>query len=627
MSRHPARLLLLAPPPRRQDLEARLSAAATAVTVIAATPETAVQALADGPLDLVVLAPKRPPAPTWARDLARACAPAPVVLLWPEEAEEAGDAPAELAGVAACLPGPARLAQTVTALLTRHAAGVAGALNDILARVTEPLLLVDGDGHILAANAPFGALTGWSEAALVGHALDTVVPDAVAARVAAPAGGEWSASAVPLAVRAGEPAVTAEVRASIVRLAGGRATWLLRFERSATAQAPLDPAAATEAIDTLSRRTRAAGDQLGGAQVRVIGLGRARHILGAQWTRFHQHIALVCESTIQRELGPQDVVVKTTTGDYLVCFGCDDDDEADRRADRLQATIDRRLFGEEADALTRTEGGREALDALSVEVEAAVLPPDAAAKPQDVPERFAHACVERRRARLADFNRRLEDLRTSGTLQLLGMATTRGLLPKLVRAQWFPPDYARLQRLAERAHRLDDLRLTLDLRRLALVDSAETNGVFEDAAAIVDLHLTTVERRKTWDALLPVIQDLAGSTRRWLVPNLVGVPDDAHAGRLRDAVVTLKPFARTPTLTLTARQLATLDLAVLPTRLFVVTAAEAAVALESDLVHRVRERLEHAQAKLAVDGGGCELAAALGASLRTVREAAAAPAA
>jgi len=623
VSRHPARLLLLAPPPRRQSLQARLRKGATAVTVIAATPETAVQALADGPLDLVVLAPNRPPAPAWAGDLARACAPAPVVLVWPEEA---GEPPAEFAGVAACLPGAARLAETVAALLTRHAAGVAGALNDILARVTEPLLLVDGDGHILAANAPFGALTGWSEAALVGHALDSVVPDAVAARVAAPAGGEWSASAVPLAVRAGEPAVTAEVRASIVRLAGGRATWLLRFERSAASPEPLDPSAASEAIDTLSRRTRAAGNQLGGAQVRVIGLGRARQILGAQWTRFHQHIALVCESTIQRELGPQDVVVKTATGDYLVCFGCDDDDEADRRADRLQATIDRRLFGEEAHALTRTEGGREALDALSVEVEAAVLPPDAAT-PQDVPERFAHACVGRRRARLADFNRRLEDLRTSGTLQLLGMATTRGLLPKLVRAQWFPPDYARLQRLAERAHRLDDLRLTLDLRRLALVDSAETNGVFEDAAAIVDLHLTTVERRKTWDALLPVIQDLAGSTRRWLVPNLVGVPDDAHAGRLRDAVVTLKPFARTPTLTLTARQLATVDLAVLPTRLFVVTPGEAAAALESDLVHRLRERLEHAQAKLAVDGGGPELAAALGATLRTVREEAAAPAA
>jgi PAS domain-containing protein len=624
VSRHPARLLLLAPAARRQSLEARLHEDAATVTVIAATPATAVQALAGQPLDLVVLAPNRPPSPAWTRDLARACAPAPVVLVWPEDA---GAPPAEIAGVAACLPSAARLADTVTALLARHAVDVAGALNDILARVTEPLLLVDGDGHILAVNAPFGALTGWSEAALVGHTLDAVVPDAVAARVAAPAAGDWSASAVPLAVRAERPAVTAELRASIVRLAGARATWLLRFERSPASPEPPDPAEAAEAIDTLGRRARAAGDQLGGAQVRVIGLGRARQILGAQWARFHQHIALVCESTIQRELGPQDVVVKTTTGDYLVCFGCDDDDEADRRADRLQATIDRRLFGEEADALTRTEGGRAALDALSVEVEAAVLPPDAAATPQDVPARFAHACVGRRRARLADFNRRLDDLRTSGSLQLLAMATPGGLLPKLVRAQWFPADYARLQRLAERAHRLDDLRLTLDLRRLALVDSAESNGVFEDAAAIVDLHLTTVERRKTWDALLPVIKDLAGSTRRWLVPNLVGVPDDAHAGRLRDAVVTLKPFARTPSLTLTARQLATLDLAVLPTRLFVVTPGEAAAALENDLAHRLRERLEQAGAKLVVDGGGPELAAALGANLRTVHEETAAPAA
>jgi hypothetical protein len=111
------------------------------------------------------------------------------------------------------------------------------------------------------------------------------------------------------------------------------------------------------------------------------------------------------------------------------------------------------------------------------------------------------------------------------------------------------------------------------------------------------------------------------------VPNLVGIPADAHPGRLRDAVVTLKPFSRTQTMTLSARQLASLDLTVLPCRLFLVTAAEAASALDTELPQRIRERLELAQAKLVVDGGSPQLARAFGASLRTVRDTVTAPAA
>jgi hypothetical protein len=184
-----------------------------------------------------------------------------------------------------------------------------------------------------------------------------------------------------------------------------------------------------------------------------------------------------------------------------------------------------------------------------------------------------------------------------------------------------------LQRLAERANRLDELRLALDLRRLALVDTAEHEGVLDDASVIVDLHLTTIERRKSWDALLPVIQDLASSTRRWLVPNLVGIPADIYPARLRDAVVTLKPFSRTQTITLAARQLVTVDVTILPCRLFLITAAEAASVLDTELPERIGERLTLARAKLAVDGGSSELATAFGASLRTVRDPSAASAA
>ncbi|MFP4269874.1 MAG: PAS domain-containing protein [Alphaproteobacteria bacterium] len=624
MSPLPPRLLLLAPPARRRELERRLHAAATPVAIATATPATAREALADGPPDLVVFAPAHPPTSASTQELVQACAPAPVVVVWPDDA---GPTPGELAEVAACLPGATDLAETVSTLLARRAGAGGSALKDILGQVNEPLLLIGADGLVIAANAPFAELSGWSDARLVGRPFATIVPQWVAERVTTSDRHDWSADAVPMRAPPGTPPVAADLRASIVHLAGGRAPWLLRFRRAHAPRLPASPEAAARAIDALGRRARAAGNRVAGANVRLIGLGRARESLGERWPRFQRHIALVCESTIAHELGAHDVAIATKTGDYLVCFACDDEEAADRRADRLQATIDRRLFGEEGSGLQATTGGREALDAMSVEVEAAVLPADAAEAPAHIADRFARACANRRRNRLAEFNRRLDDLDSSGDLELLAMATPRGVLPSLVRAHWFPAEHARLHRLAERANQLDELKLALDLRRLALVDTAESDGVLDDALAIVDLHITTIERRKSWDALLPMIQDLAGSTRRWLVPNLVGIPPDVYPGRLRDAVVTLKPFSRIQTMTLSAHQLASLDLNDLRCRLFVITAAEAASALDSDLPRRVRERLDLARAKLAVDGGSPRLAAAFGATLRTLRDGAPAPAA
>jgi hypothetical protein len=197
------------------------------------------------------------------------------------------------------------------------------------------------------------------------------------------------------------------------------------------------------------------------------------------------------------------------------------------------------------------------------------------------------------------------------------MLTAAGTPAQLWRAHWQPAEAERLHKLAERAQRLDELHLALDVRRLALVDAAESEGALGSTSVVLDLHLSTIERRKSWDHLLPLIQDFAGSTRRWLVPNLTGVPESVYPGRLRDALVTLKPFSRSQTVTLSAELMATLDLAGLPARLFVMRVEDAEAAAATELPARIRARLELASAKLAIDGGSAELAARYGAALRT----------
>jgi len=611
-------VILVAAPERRRSVEQRLVAGAPTFRVTLADGDHLASEVHAGQPDAILLAPASPPASEWARGIAATCTPVPVFVV--AARERARPAPV-VPGVAAYLADDQRLAALLADRLAQAPAAVGHgyALRAVLGRAPDALLLVEASGRIVAANAAFSALTGWSEAALWGRALDSLVAADITARLRGDDGAAWTAC--PVELRCGgeaEPIVT-ELRASVVHIAAAGATWLLHFKAAPPPRLSESPVAAAEAMDALTTGAREAGRKVGGANVRLIGLSRARQLLGDRWPQFQRRIALVCETTIERELATDDVAMTTETGDYLICFACEDHDEADRRADRLQATIDRRLFGRGLGEFDTLRGGREALEALSVEVEGAVLEPELELAPHLIADRFAQECANRRRDRLAEFNRQLEDLRTSGELELLPVATARGPLPALVRASWFPADHGRLQRLAERANRLDELRLALDLRRLALIDTAEADGVFDDVSAIVDLHITTIERRKSWELVLPLIQGLASSPRFWLVPNVVGVPRDVYPGRLRDAVVTLKPFSRTQTVTLNAKQLAELDLKQLSCRLFMITATEAANVLGTDLPARIAERLELARAKLAIDGGSATLAADFGASLRTVR--------
>lgn len=496
----------------------------------------------------------------------------------------------------------------------------------MLTDASDGLLIADATLAVIVANPALAQLTGWPEPSLEGARLDRLLGPRTAKALAAATDVRWSDMAVSPLDPGGKPGPLCSLTASNVHLAGGEPCWLVRLTPIPPAAAPKPPAVAAEplplraaetALSRLAVLAQRRGVRVGGAQVRLIGLHRARQLIGADWSRFRHRIALVAEGIIGHDLGPDDVFTTTGDGDYLVCFACADQDEADRRARRLQTRLEQRLIGNEANAGWAVAGERAALQALSVEVDATTL--DLGADVEAWPSIDAITRHVRRHAevRAAELERLIRRLDTDRGMTFAQVRTRDGTETTLLRARWpTVVDQRRLLDLARAAGREDEALLLLDGHRLDLLAAAFDRGVLDRRSVILDLQFANLDRRRNRNRLLPLLRPLVDVATTSLVANLVGVPPQAHVGRLHDALMALKPFARTLALTLPIRDLAGLAADAVPCRLFVIDAATAKTIAGTRLADRLDVRLQRAQARLLLDGStDVALADAVGAHL------------
>ncbi|MFW5832619.1 MAG: hypothetical protein ACOCYE_00800 [Pseudomonadota bacterium] len=496
-------------------------------------------------------------------------------------------------------------------------------LAEAITDAADGLAIVDAQLDLVVANGAFAGLTGWPAEQLEGVSLETVLGLGVAPL------RHGAREVADLEVVPRDPARRAgplcALRASDVRLSGGQPGWLVRLterppsapvEAPPPATSPLDSGKAQTALARLAELAHRQGVRVGGAQVRLIGLHRARDLIGADWPRFRGRVALLSESIIAHDLTPDDVFTATGDGDYLVCFACSDQTEADRRARRLQTRLENRLLGTDAVTNWLPPSDRPALRALGVEVAATILSsdPSSGAWPtlEDVTRRVrGHA--HRRRDELEHL---LQRLAADRAIRFAPVRTRDGRETTMVRARWPGPLADRLLDLARGGQREDDTVLLLDGHRLDLLVAAYERGVLDRRAVLLDLQFQSLDRQRTRTRLLPLLRPITDVGQHWLVANLVGVPGQIHPSRLHDALTALKPFSRSQALSLAPRDLAALAPDAVPCRLFVLDAETARSIAGTAIAARLGARLRKARARLLLDGSTeVALAAAIGADL------------
>lgn len=494
------------------------------------------------------------------------------------------------------------------------------ALLALIEAVRAPVLVVDAELRLVAANPAFAALTGWPADQLEGLAFAELFGATLEADLAGATADGWGAARAYVQRPDGGLASPVQLRASRLRLPHGGAGWAVRVAPrpllAPIVRRPTDPTAGETALQRLAAAARRSGAALGGCHVRVIGLARARARAGARWPQLRRRIALICEGTIAAELAPEDVFVATELGDYLVGFACAETAEADRRAAHLQLAIDRRLLGEAADAVGHGHGAPNPLREIAVDVRGAAIP---APEPGATVSLLAWATARIRAKARADEDalaRRLAWLQDYRFMVFQPVSTRAGRPTTLLRASCPAPEIDELLALGARSRDFDAVTLALDLRRLDLLEAALGRGAIDRRTVILDVTLPTIETRRAREALLQRLRPIAGFAKRWLVPNLVGVPPGTYRGRLRDALSALKPISRGQALTLPPVDLARLDLTQMPCRLFVAKAAGARHPLAPQARQRLVDGLRRARARLLLDGSTeGVLADAIGAEL------------
>ncbi|MEO1091595.1 MAG: hypothetical protein AAFX81_13250 [Pseudomonadota bacterium] len=493
-------------------------------------------------------------------------------------------------------------------------------LTRLSAEVSDPLLVLDRGLWVLAANQSFADATGWSTEDCVGQPLTVLFGQSVGSRLARDGWRDWSIDPVWPNGPDGAIGPPAQFRAAPIRLAGGIACWLVRLTPWSSrepghgaASHTADSAAAETALVRLVDEVRRSGGRLGGAHVRLIGLAKARERAGDAWPKMQRRIGLVCEQTILGELGESEVFTTTAAGDFVVCFACADHDEADRRAARLQARIDRRLLGERAEAATDADA---AWSAVGARVASIALPAQAMGGDGPIAERIAAEAEAAVGSLDAEFDRRLAALMDTDTLTFHPIATRAGAPTTLVRARWEQDAVREVLELAVRSRRLEEALLALDRHRLRLVGATLGQRAEARRPVLLDLGFATAERRVGQDMLRTELGPIVDVTKRWLVPNLTSLPLQAYHGSIYDALVAIRPLTRTQALAMPPHEILTIGADILPCRLFVLPRAAAEAAARGSVGRRLADHARYGRARLVLDGSADpDLAAAVGAEL------------
>ncbi len=485
-------------------------------------------------------------------------------------------------------------------------------LERTLAPVATPLVVVDLDLEVMTANPAFTALTGWPLAEMLGASFAELFGKAMHRRLAAVDDDAWSAPRAFVRHPAGGLGKPVALGASLIRAPSGHGCWLVHVTpRSLLARSdPEAPPTATApelgetALQRLAESVRRSGAQLGACHLRVVGLQRAREIAGHRWPRLQRRVAILCETTIVRELHPDDVFTMTETGDYLVCFRCDDGADADRRAAKLNGEIERRLMGEGEILRGRGVGEEEidarALGSIGLDVRSGAVAAADIATGSGLLDRVVSDVAVRHCTQSSVLDLYLDWLSSYRGMAFLPLRSRDGADSTLLRARLNDRRIHEMTALAAIDGRVAEVSAALDRRRLELLRTALERGIVDRRSVILNVNLASLENRRARGLVFEHLRLLGDFPRRWLIANIVGVPPATYRGRVQDAIFMLKPWSRTQALTLPPSDLATTDLGPLPCRLFVLDART--YDCSQELAGRVAGRIERARARLILEG-------------------------
>ena len=343
-------------------------------------------------------------------------------------------------------------------------------------------------------------------------------------------------------------------------------------------------------------------------RLQTVGLRGVRDELGARWPDVAERVKATALAVIRRSLTSQDSFLCNSQGDYIICFGDLLDQEAWVKAKSIEQEICRRLLGsDEASALADFDFEIETLSDISeleTETHDFELPPF---DPED-DEAFGALVAskldeagEAIRARVQDY---LKELEQSWTLEFREVHVASGAPARMLIAEADRATRMALSRLSGSARRDTELLARMDLLSLgAAAHHLGQENELGGALLAVEIHASTIMRRANLELFRGACQMIPDEVRGQLILVVGGLPRDAYAPAVADALRLLKGFSRVTALRLNAARLGRLDLRAAGVPLVVLSQSRAIAALNRapEGFGRFLRELHQAGGRLLVD--------------------------
>ena len=491
-------------------------------------------------------------------------------------------------------------------------------LSKLLSVVNDGIVVVEEGGRLLLHNTVAAGLLPGLVAAVAGRQLgEFLAPEVAAALLAREGTGQLtlkdgSGQGRALRLRRVQVTIGAGRRCEVVSLTPAPAGAAGAGHGSAAGQTssvgPPSSVAARLAPPAAAPAPTPAADAAVPRIVQLVWLGGVRERLGPRWPALEAKVRILCETLIEREVGPDDQVVRTDEGDYLLSFARASEDEAWRRAEAIRDKIGKRLLGE-AERAPLEES--EAIRGLEVGISRLALEPEesraaAAAAPEDREAALRRAATRGRRSAQEGADRLIEEVAREARCSLVGLLSRQGAAAPMARAVLAREIRRRLSEARFAIEADDALAARVDEMLLEavtdLLDLEAGSGTAQPV--IADVRFSTLQRRPLREAYLARLRTGAALTAPRLVSCVTQIPDDVYAKRVAELMLFLKPFSLAQAVSLREPHLRSMTLSDLPSRLVVMNYRS----LPQDgegvmrLAATLRAALIGARAKLIVDG-------------------------
>ncbi len=275
-------------------------------------------------------------------------------------------------------------------------------------------------------------------------------------------------------------------------------------------------------------------------RVQVIGLEEVKAELGEQWTASAARVTEVAESTIRRRLSSSDVLERTESGEFLICFASLSESEAAFKARSIAREVREKILGTKDIDIKIKDVCEVASEAREIEVA-----PEEVAGSDDVLDLVMGRLNQAVAAARETERKTMAQIVTNCEVLQVDVSMAKGKEAPIALADFDKVTRTGVQAMERARPASDDLAAEIDILRLGRCAELLCQNVLESQRIlVVHLDFSTLDHRRFLDRYLQVCQSVVERSKTHIAFNVRNISKDFLPARIFETANLVRPYCR-----------------------------------------------------------------------------------